>query len=274
MASIITLTTDFGLADHYVAAMKGVILSTNPEAIIVDVTHDVAPQQVVQAVYLTGSAWPHFPHDAIHVAVVDPGVGTHRRALLLQTPSGLHAGPDNGVLSAALPEEARRTIPGDSPEDIALPEGYRAFQIAEPRFMRMPVSDTFHGRDIFAPAAAHLSLGVPPEDFGEAVSSMLALPPIRAPRRPGGALAARVIHVDRFGNLLTDALAQDLPAGRLRVKIAGRTVTGPVRTYADAQGLVAMLGSSGYLEVAEPGGSAAAVLGVGPGEPLLVRTDR
>lgn len=271
MTSVITLTTDFGLADHYVAAMKGVILDINPQAVIVDVTHEVAPQQVGQAVYLTGCAWPYFPHGAIHVVVVDPGVGTERRSLVLEAPSGLYVGPDNAVLSAALPEEARRTVSGEKPDNIALPEGYRAFRIAQPKFMRAPVSDTFHGRDIFAPAAAHLSLGVPPEEFGEAVNSMLALPPIRARRRPDGALAARVIHIDRFGNLISDALAQDLPAGRLRVEIAGRTLEGLARTYADAEGLVAMVGSSGYLEVAEPGGSASAALGVSLGEPLLVR---
>lgn len=272
MGAIITLTTDFGLADHYVAAMKGVILSVNPDATIVDVTHEVLPQQVRQAVYLTGCAWPFFPPDAIHVAVVDPGVGTERRALVLAGPQAVYVGPDNGVLSAALPEEARPPAgSGAEAAQVPLPTGYRAFLIAERRFRREPVSATFHGRDVFAPAAAHLSLGVPPEEFGPAVDGLLALPPLRARRRPDGVLAGCVLHVDRFGNLITDALAQDIPAGRLRVEIAAHTVEGPVRTYADAEGLVALVGSSGHLEVARPGGSAAATLKATVGEGVVVR---
>lgn len=271
MGRIITLTTDFGLADPYVAAMKGVILGINPEATVVDVTHEVAPQRVVQAVYLTGCTWPHFPPGSIHLAVVDPGVGTGRRAIIVEGPRGLYVGPDNGVLSAALPEEARSMARGEGPAAIALPQGYRAFLIAEPRFLRQPVNDTFHGRDVFAPAAAHLSVGVPPGEFGEAVNSMVALPPIRAGRRADGALVGRVVHVDRFGNLMTDVRAEDLPGGGLRVEIGGQTVEGLARTYADAEGLVAMVGSSGYLEVAEPGGSAAASLSVCVGEAVVVQ---
>ena len=271
MGRIITLTTDFGLADPYVAAMKGVILGINPEATVVDVTHEVAPQRIVQAVYLTGCTWPHFPPGSIHLTVVDPGVGTERRAIIVEGPRGLYVGPDNGVLSAALLEEARSMAGGEGPAAVPLPQGYCAFLIAEPRFLRQPVSDTFHGRDVFAPAAAHLSVGVPPGEFGEAVGSLLVLPPIRAKRRADGALAGRVVHVDRFGNLVTDVRAEDLPGGGLRVEIAGQTVEGLARTYADAEGLVAMVGSSGYLEVAEPGGSAAASLSVGVGEAVVVR---
>jgi S-adenosylmethionine hydrolase len=271
MGRIITLTTDFGMADPYVAAMKGVILSIDPEATVVDVSHEVAPQRIAQAVYLTGCAWPHFPPGSIHLVVVDPGVGTERRAIIVEGPRGLYVGPDNGVLSAALPEEARSAARGEGPAAVALPRGYRAFLIAEPRFLRQPVSDTFHGRDVFAPAAGHLSAGVPPGDFGEAVGSLLAMPPIRARRRADGALVGRVVHVDRFGNLVTDVRAEDLPRGRLRVEIAGRTVEGLARTYAEAEGLTCLVGSSGYLEVARPGGSAAASLGVGIDEAVLVR---
>ena len=271
MGRIITLTTDFGLADPYVAAVKGAILSVNPQATVVDISHEVAPQRIVQAVYLAGCAWPHFPPGSIHVAVVDPGVGTERRAVIVEGPGGLYVGPDNGVLSAALPEEARSMARGEGPAAIPLPQGYRAFLIAEARFLRQPVSDTFHGRDVFAPAAAHLSLGVSPEEFGQRVGSLLALPPIRAEHRADGALVGRVLHVDRFGNLVTDVRAEDLPRGRLLVEIVGQTVGGPARTYAEAEGLTALVGSSGYLEVAEPGGSAAASLGAGVGEAVVVR---
>lgn len=271
MGRIITLTTDFGLADPYVAAMKGVILSINPEAAVADVTHEVGPQRIVQAVYLTSCAWPYFAPGSIHLAVVDPGVGTERRAVIVEGPKGLYVGPDNGVLSAALPEEARSMAGGEGPAAVPLPEGYRAFLIAEPRFLRQPVSETFHGRDVFAPAAAHLSLGVPAGEFGEAVGSLLVLPPIRARRRADGALVGRVVHMDRFGNLVTDVRAEDLPQRRLRVEIAGRTVEGLARTYGEAEGLTALVGSSGYLEVAQPGGSAAASLGAGVGEAVVVR---
>ncbi len=271
MGHIITLTTDFGLADPYVAAMKGVILGINPEAVVVDVSHEVAPQRIVQAVYLTGCAWPHFPPGSIHVAVADPGVGTERRAIVVEGAHGLYVGPDNGVLSAALPEEARSMTGGEGPAAIPVPQGYHAFRIAEPRFMRQPVSDTFHGRDVFAPAAAHLSLGVSPAELGEPVDSLVALPPIRAGRRADGALAGHVVHADRFGNLVTDVRVEDLPLGRLLVEIAGRSVAGPARTYAEAHGLTALVGSSGYLEVAAPGGSAAASLGADVGEAVVVR---
>ena len=266
---IITLTSDFGLADPYVAAMKGVILSISPRATLVDVTHEVRPQQQLQAVFLTQASWPFFPPGAVHVAVVDPGVGTARRALVLQTPRGLFVGPDNGVLSSALPDEARPA--GAAPEPIALPEGHRAFTIAEPRYLREPVSATFHGRDVFAPAAAHLSLGVPPDAFGPPVPEIVAFPPLRAQRDATGALRAQVVHIDRFGNVVTDARAADLPAGAVAVEIAGRVVPGLVRTYAEASGLTALAGSAGYLEVALPNGSAAALLSVEIGAPALVR---
>jgi len=265
---VITLTSDFGSADPYVAAMKGVILGINPRAVLVDVTHEVQPQRLLHAVFLTQAAWPFFPPGAIHVAVVDPEVGTARRALVLQTPQGLFVGPDNGVLSSALLDDAR---PGDAPRSMALPAGFRAFAITEPRYLREPVSATFHGRDVFAPAAAHLSLGVPPDAFGEPVHEIVAFPPLRARPDAAGALRAQVLHIDRFGNIVTDARAADLPAGAIAVEIAGRTVPGLARVYAEARGLMALVGSAGYLEVALPDGNAAALLGVEIGAPALVR---
>jgi S-adenosylmethionine hydrolase len=265
--AIITLTTDFALADAYVAAMKGVILSINPRASIVDISHDVRPQSILQACFVTQSAWPYFPDGGVHVAVVDPGVGSDRRALAVETPRGLFVGPDNGVLSSALPDEAR---PGELGE-IVLPDGYRAFAITNPAYMRSEVSATFHGRDVFAPAAAHLSLGVGPAELGEPVERVVALPPLRAWRRSDGSLEARVLHIDRFGNVITDARREDLPDGRLAVEIAGQRIEGLARTYAEATGLAAIVGSAGFLEVALPGGSAAAALGVDIGDAALVR---
>ena len=268
---IITLTTDFGLADPYVAAMKGVILSLNPAATIVDVTHQVRPQQVAQAAFLLAQALPYFPQGTIHVVVVDPGVGTARHALALATPEMLLVGPDNGVLSAALPEETRRQAgPGPEPARVELAESYRAVTLRRRRYMRKPVSDTFHGRDVFAPAAAHLSLGVGLDALGPAVGKVRALPPFRARRLPDGTLEGRVVHVDRFGNVVTDVRAEDLPEGRVEVSIGGQRIEGPAHTYEEEPELKALVSSAGYLEVACRGGSAAYRLGVDIGAGVLV----
>ena len=272
-SEIVTLTTDFGLADPYVAAIKGVILGLNRRAVIVDISHEVRPQRLLQAVFITQSAWPLFPTGAINVVVVDPGVGTDRRAVVLETPQGRFLGPDNGVLSAALPDEARPPA-DEGPAPVALPAGFRGFAITNRRYLREPVSATFHGRDVFAPAAAHLSLGVPPDELGEPVEKVLAFPPLRARRYPDSTLQAQVVHIDRFGNVVTDARADDLPEGAFTVELAGQRVPGPVRTYAKATGLAAVVGSSGYLEVALPKSSAAAALGVDIGDAVLVRPGR
>jgi len=267
--AIITLTSDFGLADPYVAAMKGVILSLNPNAVIVDVSHAIRAQRVEQAAFLVEAARPYFPADAIHVAVVDPGVGTERRGLVLQTPLGIFVGPDNGVLSPALPEEVRRAT-GEGGGRVPLPEGATGVELTDPRYHRLPVSDTFHGRDVFAPVAAHISLGVALPELGEAVEEAFVLPPFRALRRPDGSLAGRVVHVDAFGNLITDVRGEDLPPGEITVEVRGRPIKGLRRTYAKGIGLMALVGSSGYLEVALPGGSAAAETGADIGGPVTV----
>ena len=271
---IITLTTDFGLDDPYVAAMKGVILSLNPAVTIVDITHQVRPQQVAQATFLLAQALPYFPPGTIHVVVVDPAVGTARRALALATPRVLLVGPDNGVLSAALPEETRHQAKeraGTSEAGrVELPEGHRAAALKRARYMHRPVSATFHGRDVFAPAAAHLSLGVELEALGPALRHVHALPPFRALRQPDGALAGRVLHVDHFGNLITDIRGEDLPAGEVEVLIGGQHVEGPARTYEEGPELKVLVGSAGYLEVACRGGSASRRLGVDVGAAVLV----
>ncbi len=271
---IITLTTDFGLADPYVAAMKGAILSLNPSSVIVDITHEVRPQQVAQAAFLLAQALPYFPAGTIHVVVVDPGVGTARRALALCTPEALLVGPDNGVLSAALPEEPRRQAgPEPRPREVDLPEGYRAVAIKHRRYMRRPVSATFHGRDIFAPVTAHLSLGVDLQALGPTVHRVRALPPFRAHRRPDGVPEGHVLHVDGFGNLITDVRVEDLSTTRTEVTIGGQRIEGLASTYAEEPELKALAGSTGYLEVACRGGSAARRLGVEIGAGVLVRAE-
>jgi S-adenosylmethionine hydrolase len=268
---IITLTTDFGLADPCVAAMKGVILSLNPAATIVDITHEVRPQQVAQGAFLLSQALPYFPPGTVHAVVVDPGVGTGRRALAVATPEALLVGPDNGVLSAALPDETRRRAGSTAgPGAVTLPEGYRAVALTRRRYMREPVSGTFHGRDVFAPAAAHLSQGVGLEALGPAVKKVLALPPFRARRRPDGVLEGHVLHVDRFGNLITDVRAEDLSTHQVEVRIGGRRIEGLARTYEEVSDVKALVGSSGHLEVARRGDSAAYWLGVDVGAAVLV----
>ncbi len=267
---IVALLTDFGLADPYVAAMKGVLLSLNPDAVVVDVTHQVRPQRVEQGAFLLEQVVPHFPPWTVFVAVVDPGVGSERRALALQTPRAFFVGPDNGLLSPALPEAVRERA-GDGPAPVPLPAGYGAVAIENERYFRHPVSATFHGRDIFAPAAAYLTLGTPLAALGPPLDSVLALPPFRARPLPDGTLLGRVLHVDRFGNLVTSVRQRDLPGQRLEVEVCGQRVPGLVRTYAEGEGLCALIGSAGYLEIALPMGSAACVLGADVGAEVRVR---
>jgi len=267
MGRIITLTTDFGLEDIYVGVMKGVILGINPQATIVDLCHYIPPQDVRQAAFLLHIAWRYFPPGTIHVAVVDPGVGAQRRAIALEIGQTVFLGPDNGLFSYVLQE---------SLASIDLPAGsVRAFHLVNPRYWLPAPSATFHGRDIFAPVAAHLSLGVPAEGVGTPLplSSLVAFsPPL--PGYEGDLLVGHVLHIDRFGNMITNipgshALLQE-PG--VIVEVAGRRIEALKRTYADgAPGeLIALVGSAGYLEVALVGGNAAQVLGVETGAEVVI----
>ncbi len=267
---LITITTDFGESDPYVAALKGAILSVNPKVTIVDITHSVGPQRIEQGAFLLGLAWPHFPAGTIHLVVVDPGVGTDRRAIALATPAGTFVGPDNGVLSAALPDEAREVVAGQA-GPVPLPAGTVAHLLTNRAFHRETVSATFHGRDIFAPVAAHLSRGVRLEELGAGLPEVTALPPFRARRQPDGSLVGQVRHVDHFGNLVSDVQAEQLPPPPLLVEIRGRRIHGLSETYGRGDGLLALIGSSGLLEIAVRQGSAAADLNAGIGEPVTVR---
>lgn len=189
MNPVITLTTDFGMTDAYVGIMKGVILGINPEASIVDICHTIQPQNVTQAAFVLSTAFPYFPQGTIHLVVVDPGVGTKRRAVILITHQALFVAPDNGVLSYVIKEAEPR---------------FEAITISNPRFWRSPVSFTFHGRDILAPVAAHLSLGVPPREFGDVIHSLSVFPRPQPYQGAEGELVGHIIHIDRFGNLITN----------------------------------------------------------------------
>jgi S-adenosyl-L-methionine hydrolase (adenosine-forming) len=246
---VITLTTDFGQADGYVAAVKGVILTICPQATLVDVSHEIRPQAVAQAAYLLLAVAPYFPPGTVHLVVVDPGVGTQRRAVAVETGRAIYVAPDNGVLSLALAGDKARA----------------AVELTEPRYRLAEVSATFHGRDIFAPAAAHLAGGRSLTEMGPSlpVAALQSLPPARQPE---------VIHVDRFGNLITN---YRVPAGetRLAVTVGGARLEGLVRTFADVEpgALLAYRGSSGYLEIAVREGSAAQALGLGSGAAVKVQ---
>ncbi|MFQ5861097.1 MAG: S-adenosyl-l-methionine hydroxide adenosyltransferase family protein [Dehalococcoidia bacterium] len=279
---IITLTTDFGTRDPYVGVLKGVVLGINAQATVVDLCHHVQPQAVLQGAFLLGYAHRYFPRGAVHLAVVDPGVGTARRPLLLCTPEHTFVGPDNGIFSYVLLQGSGGQPPPVTGEgSIALsvsksrvsglPQGYQAFVLSNPRYWLHPVSQTFHGRDIFAPVAAHLSLGVPPEELGMAVDSVAWLPPPQ-PREEGTRVSGQVVHVDRFGNLITNIPAGMIRGTDIQVEIKGRRVRGLSASYAEGEGLLAIIGSYGTLELSLRNGDAARLLRAGLGEP--VRIDR
>ena len=274
MAAIITLTTDFGLTDAYVPAMKGVILGINPEAKLVDICHNIQPQNIPQAAFVLGTAYQFFPRRTVHMVVVDPGVGTERRAIILRTPLADFIAPDNGVLSYVLRESLAKSVEdyGDL-QQVELKPDVEAIAITKPQFWRSPVSPTFHGRDIFAPVAAHLSLGFPLKDFGEAVASVAMLPLPRPYQVPDGTLVGHILHIDSFGNLITNIRDDELPQaeGVITTGVGNQTISGLSRTYAEGKGLLALIGSSGYLEVSLKGGSAGALLNAEVGNEVRIK---
>ena len=269
---VITLLTDFGQRDAYVASMKGVVLGINTQARLVDITHDVPPQDILHGAFVLGAAWRYFPPGTIHVAVVDPGVGTERKALLLQADGGSFLAPDNGLFSFVMPPEQTR-LPLFTPYQARIPETFRAYVLTNDKFWRHQVSNTFHGRDIFAPVAAHLSLGVAPEELGQSVASLTRLA-VPVPQWEAGSLVGYVLHIDRFGNLVTsiagEAVRED--RGSMVVELAGVKVKGLASTYAVTGTPVTLIGSHGYLEVALPGGNAATSLGVSVGDQVVVKS--
>jgi len=251
---VITLLTDFGLADHYVAAMKGVILSICPQARLVDISHDVQPYSIPEAAYTLANAWKYFPKGTTHLVVVDPGVGSARRAIVAKVGGHRFVAPDNGLLSMVLGEDA----------------GAKIREITGSRYFRQPVSNTFHGRDIFAPVAAHLAKGLAWSRLGGVVSDPVtgsfAKPTKVAENRWRGA----VLKTDRFGNIITNldwATFHGIAQGPFKLKLGRRTVAEYYPNYAAALSgkLFAMQGSTGYVEVSLNQGSAAGTLRMAPG---------
>lgn len=259
---IVTLLTDFGTADYFVGALRGAVLASNPEARIVDITHEVPPYDVEAGAFTLRAAFETFPEGTVHLAVVDPGVGSARRAVAVEGRGHTFVGPDNGLF-------------GHVYERIA---PFRVFQLTNTNFFRREVSPTFHGRDIFAPVAGALARGVRAEELGPEVFDFVRLPSATIERAAEGTLTASVIHVDRFGNLVTNITPEDLSEAAVargaHLKISGREVRRFRRFFAEDGEAVgepfAVWGSAGLLEVAVFRDSAARVLGVGRGDKVEV----
>jgi S-adenosylmethionine hydrolase len=242
---IVTLLTDFGLADHYVGTMKGALLSVCPQTQLVDISHEVAPYQILQAAYTLSQAWQTFPAGTIHVTVIDPGVGSSRRPILVEAGGHYFIAPDNGVLTMVLNAQP----------------GYSARHITAREYFRPTVSQTFHGRDIFAPVAGHLASGVPPANFGEAIDNPVIIP-----------IAGVVLSIDRFGNVIT-SFRWDDPGPRFELILGDTVIQRQCRSYSEAQPgeLFAIKGSGGFVEVSLNQGNAARALGVSPGTTVEIR---
>ena len=250
---IVTLTSDFGLAGHYVAAMKGRILALCPDARLVDLSHGIAAFAVLEASFLLAEASKSFPPGTVHLAVVDPGVGSSRKAMIVRAGDHWFVGPDNGLFTPFLTPTAEiwEIRPQDGP----------------------PPSTTFHGRDIFAPAAARLAAGTPVADLGRPMAQPVRMHQPR-PRRDGSGVVGQVLHADSFGNLITNIRAEDLAglSEPYQVTAGPARVSRFVRSYHEGSigESVALIGSSGHLEVAVARGNGALQLGIGPGERVRV----
>lgn len=262
--AIITLTTDYGTNDHLVGTLKGVILKINPDVTLVDITHQVTAYDLLDGALAIGAAYSYFPPKTIHVVVVDPGVGTDRRPLLVSAGNQYFVAPDNGVLSMIYEQEK---------QDLVVRHAN-----AEHYYLQ-PVSKTFHGRDVFAPVAAWLSKGWQTASMGDEIEDYkrFALP---RPKAADGVVKGVVMRVDSFGNLITNFRVEDLPeaaanGGALKLQVGTQAVTRMVETFAqgDAGQPVAYLGSSGYLEIAVNKSSAARALGLGRGTPVVLSKD-
>ena len=261
---VVTFTTDFGLQDPFVGIMHGVVLSIHPETRIVDVSHAVASYDVLDGAWTIAQAYRFFPPRTVHVIVVDPGVGSTRRPILAETDDYVFVAPDNGVLSLVEAREQRFTVR----------------HITADRYFLQPVSKTFHGRDIFAPVAAWLSKKWQPGSMGEELSDFKRFVMPR-PKKADGTSKGVVLRVDSFGNLITNLNEVDVasltatPPAKFSLTIAGQTITRLRTSYAEGAGeeLFAILGSSGFLEIAARQTSAAEQLQVGVGSPVRLRIE-
>jgi S-adenosylmethionine hydrolase len=256
---VITLTTDFGLQDSYVGTMKGVILGIHPEARVVDITHQVNPQDTLEASLILENAYPYFPPGTIHVAVVDPGVGSSRRPIVVVTPDHLFVGPDNGIFTRIFEAHQIEAV----------------YEITNESFMLANVSHTFHGRDVFAPAAAHLAAGRRPVEMGAPVPDPRQSE-IPVPRIYPDQICGEVIYIDSFGNVITNIsrkqFEETVRDHGMRIRINGKEIGRIHRTYRDTEPgtALALFGSNDLLEIAVTGGRADRRIGAGKGDTVIV----
>jgi len=255
--NIITLTTDFGLSDHFVGVMKGVILGIQPNPQLIDISHGVQPYDIVDGAFTIAQAYRYFPKKTIHVVVVDPGVGSTRRPLLAEMAGQYFIAPDNGVLSLIFARE----------------QPVRVRHITNERYFLQPVSRTFHGRDVFSPIAAHLAAGVTPAQFGTRIEDFIRAS-FDAPMQTGKHVwTGTVLKADHFGNVATNFHIDDFPSLRTRafaLKVGLHVISRLALTFSECSPgeLFALVGSSGYLEIAASQASAANALGCGAGSPV------
>jgi S-adenosylmethionine hydrolase len=256
---VITLLTDFGTADYFVGAVKGAILSVNPSAVIADITHEIPAQDIEAAAFTLLAAYRTFPAGTIHVAIVDPGVGSTRRPIVVSAGDQFFVGPDNGLFTYIYDREP----------------SHQAFHVTAEKYFRPSPSSTFHGRDIFAPVAAVLSLGVKPRVFGPAIDDEVRLPqPLDPVVQKNGKVKARIIHVDRFGNCITN-ITRDLFDRGKALHVNGKLVRNFRNFYNEAgaaKDLFAIWGSAGFLEISVNGGSAAKTLRAKRGDSVIVES--
>ena len=257
---LITLTTDFGTSDYFVGAMKGVIATLAPRAQVIDITHEITPYEIMEGAFVIGQAWRSFPKNTIHVIVVDPGVGSARRPILSAAGGHFFIAPDNGVLSMiydAAPQAKVRLI-------------------SNTKLMAHDVSRTFHGRDIFAPAAAHLAKSVPSARFGKLIHDYVRIEGTHPEKLSATHYRGMIFKADRFGNLITNFHIDNFPAITSRafeMQIGNEAIRRLALTFSEAEigELVAIVGSSGYLEIAANQASAAEILGCGARTPVQLR---
>lgn len=252
-------------------------MSINPQATIVDITHEVPPQDVREAAFAVYTAYSYFPIQTIHVVVVDPGVGGDRRAIALQTERGSFVAPDNGVLTHIIDAESRGAahVSADG-HLLQVPANMKAVHLSNREFWLPEVSATFHGRDVFAPVAAHLSKGLPIDNLGEPIDSLVVFPTAKPHRAPDGTIIGTIIYTDRFGNMITNITHADLSrlqAEGIHVIVGDHRIRGLRTAYISAQPgqVLALIGSSGHMEVAVRNGSAVQLLGLSIGDKVFVK---
>lgn len=254
---MITLTTDFGLMDPYVAEMKGVILTINSKATLIDITHNVEKFNIRMAAFILASAAPYFPKGTVHLAVVDPGVGTQRRAIVVETKRGFFVGPDNGVLMLAAQSQGIERI----------------HEISNPNLMLPQTSNTFHGRDVFAPAAAYLDKDAHAKDFGDEIKNSV-VPNFSAVQQSGDSLIGEALYIDSFGNIVSNIKEKNMPKSyTINVELPKTSFKARfVKAYGEAEifAPVVLVGSHGFIELALNQGSAAEKFHVKAGDKIVV----